>query len=141
MEYPTWLRDIFTLMTATYGNLWTDQFLDEVTGEAIKRVWYFQLKDFEPTIIRQGILQAGKQYRFPPKPAEMLEILTYLKHRQRDEEHFKILQENRLIEAPPRLPPTREVLMAKLEMWRKLGMMSKIREIEDALAAMDLQEK
>lgn len=141
MSYPSWLRDFFALMSATYGGLWNEQFLDAVTTEAIKRVWYIQLKDYEPEVIQLGMIEAAKMYRFPPKPAELIEILQSLRRQAKSREDFRIMEEKRLLPAPPRLPPTREVLEAKLKMWQKLGMGQKAKEVEDVLTAMDLQKE
>lgn len=141
MRYPDWLRDIFTLMTATYGSMWSNQFIDEKTAEAIKRVWFFQLKEFEQDEIREAVLQAGKQFTYPPKPAELIEVCRNVRHRKRDREEFRIMDEKRQLPAPPKAPPSREVLKAKADMWSKIGRHQKAQECLDAIARMDLQEK
>jgi hypothetical protein len=140
-NYPAWLRDIFTLFAATYGNLWNEQFLNETTGKAVARVWFFQLKEFESSLIRQAILQAGKIYKYPPKPAELIEILRSLQHRKKDAECFREHDNNRLLEKPAKQPVSREVMEKKAEMWRKLKRFDKEKDIMDALSHMDLQEK
>lgn len=139
--YPLWLRDVFTLMAATYGSLWSNQFVDELTTEAVKRVWWMQLKDFEDEEIRAAIFQAGRDFAYPPKPAELLEILKFNRKRNEDREYFRIMDEKRQLPSPPKAPPTREVLQAKAEMWRKLGLTAKEQECLDEIARMDLQEK
>lgn len=141
LRYPDWLRDIFTLMTATYGSLWSNQFVDEQTTEAIKRVWFFQLREFEESDLRPAILEAGKRFAYPPKPAELIEMVKNVQHRKRDREQFRIMDEKRQLPAPPKAPLTREVLQAKVKMWEKLGMTHKAEECLDEISRMDLQEK
>lgn len=140
-SYPLWLRDIFALMSATYGSLWANQFTDQDTTEAIKRVWYMQLKEFEADDIREGVFQAGKQFSYPPKPAELIEVVRNVRNRKRDKEDFRIMDEKRQLPAPPKAPPSREVLQAKAEMWGKIGRHQKAQECLDEIARMDLQEK
>lgn len=78
---------------------------------------------------------------FPPKPAELIEILDFNRKRRLDKEYFRIMDEKRLLPAPPKLPATREVLEAKAKMWQKLGMREKKQGCLDEIARMDLQEK
>lgn len=141
MEYPTWLKEIFTLMSVLYGNLWTDQMIDQDIEKAMKGVWYFYLKDFPVEIIRAGIVEAGRLYQYPPKPSQMIEIMKGLERKRKDMENFK--EKQVALERSPYTPKgdSPEILEAKKAMWLRLKRYDKVRKIEDALAAMDLQKK
>lgn len=138
--YPFWLRNVFVLMGATYGSLWSEQFLDEQTTESIKRVWYLQLKDYPADVIQKAMMDAVGVFKFPPKPADLIDILKAKQRLINSNEQMAIREKNRLLEAPI-LPPSRKTLEAKRQMWGKLGMIKKLQEVEDEIARMDLQEK
>lgn len=141
MEYPVWLKEIFTLMSVLYGTLWTDQMKDEEVAKATKGVWYFYLKDFAVEIIRAGMIEAGKLYQYPPKPSQVIEIMKGLERRERDRLKFE--------ERAMRLPRSQKtggvdaphVLEAKRAMWIRLKRFDKVREIDETISAMDLQKK
>lgn len=141
MAYPGWLRDIFVLMTATYQSLWANQFVDEITTEAIKRVWWMQLKEFKPNEIREAIFAAGTKYKYPPKPAELIEIIKNVRDRQKDKDYFKMMDEKRLLPKPTIKSLSKESLLMKIKMWESLGRMDKVKAIEDEIAGLDMQKE
>lgn len=140
-SYPAWLRDLFTLMSVTYTGLWNDAISDDYAFRAAQKVWYIALRDFHEDHIRKGIIEAVKIYRFPPRPAEVIEQVKNFKDRAKDIEDQRIMDENRLLPKPERKPPSRAILLAKLEMWRKLGLIEKMKQVEDEITRLDMQKE
>lgn len=131
MVYPRWLTEIFILLTASYGQLWTDQFLDDAVNEAIKRLWYFQLKEFDQQMIRDAILQFSRISKYPPKPAELIEILESLRRdeKERQRENLQCLEGNKIFTKQS----THQSLQAWSKIWKLLGRQQKAEEVEQKL--------
>lgn len=138
IEYPTWLRDFFVLMTATYGALWSNQFLDDNITEALKRIWYFQLKNYAEFDIRQAMLECGRTFDMPPKPSQFIEIVQKLKRIREDRELFRKQEEQALLPKPARKPLSREALEAKVKMFESIGMHAKAEVYANEIRHMDM---
>jgi hypothetical protein len=135
ISYPLWLRDIFTMFAAIYGQLWLNQFIDEEMTEVIKRTWWMLLKDFEQIEINVAAEEVYKKFAYPPKPAQMLEILKFNRNRRKDNETFRILDEKRLLPMPQKAPDSLEVLEAKAKMWDNLGLILRATKVRDEIQA------
>jgi hypothetical protein len=138
MIYPTWLRDLFTLMSVTYSTFWDEAIADDIAFKSAQCMWYAIFKDYEPHLIQDGMLEAVKIYEYPPKPAQLLEIVISKQRLHRANEAMRIRNESRLLPRPPL--DMHKVLNAKLEMWKKLGMTKKFEETMDEIARLDSEE-
>jgi hypothetical protein len=129
------------LLNSLYGAMWSDQFIDEVVTFTIKKLWLHYLKDYSPSLIHEAIIETGKTFKLPPKPADLLVILKMLKKREEDRLEF----ERKLGKAPrSHLTPipryTLEILEAKKAMWLKLRRHDKVRILEDEIASLAMQK-
>jgi hypothetical protein len=143
-NFPYWLKDIFTLMMATYGNLWANQFLDKETSAVIKRMWWLNLKDYTTAEVNEAMLEIIRTLAYPPKPVELISAVKSVRQKRLREEEKRMwemnLKENRLL-TKEKMPPSRDVLHAKAEMWVRLGKPLRAQECLDEINRMDLQEK
>lgn len=127
-------------MSATYGQLWTDQLLDDRIVEAQKRIWYLALRDYSADTIRAALIRITQTLRYPPRPCEVLEQVKLIHRREKDQLAYQKMEERSLLPSPKRMPNTREFHVGRLEMWQKLGNPKKIQEAQDALSRLDMQK-
>lgn len=104
-------------------------------------LWANTLQRYTPELIQKAAIICSTQYDFPPTPHQMLEILNSESRKQTMNEDMKIRNESRLLEEPHSPKLSRQALEAKREMWMKLGMINKVKGIDDEITALDLQEK
>lgn len=113
---------------------------EDLTNAALA-LWHHHLEKYEPVIIREAALKSLEQFNFPPTPKQFMEIADAMVRNKRMNDDMVVRDKSRLLEATQPKTLSRETLEAKREMWVKLGMMNKVKGIDDELTALDLQEK
>lgn len=139
--YPYWLRDLFAIFTATYGLLWSNQFVDDEIVSAIKKVWWMNLKCFEKEEILHAALEAAKKYNFPPKISEIVSMIESFKKEKERKQYFIDQTDKKLQLIEKNALPTRKELEAKLQMWEKLGNSRRADECMRKIAGLDMQKE
>lgn len=85
---------IFYSFGIVFGKFWNNRFKNNEDRDELKKIYFFVLKKYSHEEIESAISHMLTKFKFPPLPADMIEVLD---EKRKEKNRFKKIEEKKEI--------------------------------------------